>query len=181
MAMKNFHQLVSGFVICCLALPPALSQENLGTSFGIPNSSPGVLWPRGMSIESLSPSNLYPNGSRFGLSNTSGGFGMSGSGPISGVGLTERAVSSLVQEELAHPYAYIRQLSVAGNAEAMRSVSLFNTALGGQFRTEMPRQSALYPSIYSAQGLINPYALPSVETVLHDSSASTDAILRTGL
>ena len=163
------------------AVLPACAQE-LGTNVGIPNSSPPVLWPRGMSIEALSPVNLYPNGPQFGLSNTSGGFGVTGSGPMSGVGLSQRSVSNLVQEELNRPYDFMRRLSGLENAEALRSRSLFSTVLGSQFRIEMPRPSTtLFRDVESRLGALAPQSLPSADSVLQDRPASVDAILRTGL
>src|SRR5579875_80481 len=161
-----------------VAAGPSSAQEMLGTNMGIPTSSPTILWPRGMSIEALSPNNLYPNGAQFGLSNTSGGFGTSGSGPISGVGLAQRSVSSLVQEELERPYSYIQRLSSGEGAEATRSQSLFSSILGTRFRAEMPKSEWSEP--ISSQNLISPSALPTTDSVLSDRPATVDAILRGG-
>ena len=129
--MKKFLILVT--VTALLPSAPAFCQETLGTGMGIPNSSPPVLWPRGMSLESLSPNNLYPNGPQFGLGNTSGGFGTSGSGPISGVGLTQRSVSPLVQQELRNSSSFVVKLTALETAEAFRGQSLLSFVLGANF------------------------------------------------
>jgi len=157
----------------------ASAQDVLGTNMGIPNSSPAVQWPRGMSLEALSPSNLYPNGPQFGLSNTSGGFGTTGSGPISGVGLAQRSVSSLVQQEFARP-SYVSKLSALESAEALRGRSILSTVLGSRLETEMSRPSFVIPG-QAGPGIVAPASLPSVDSVLQDRPASTDAILRTNL
>jgi hypothetical protein len=161
-------------------LPTARAQEVLGTGMGIPQNSPGVLWPRGMSIEGLSPQNLYPNGTQFGLSNTAGGFGMSGSGPISGVGLAQRSVSPLVQKELQNPSVFVNRLSIVEAVEQSRSQTLLSTLTSTNFRVEMSRPSLLQAAEVN-RPIVQTYMLPSADTLLQDRPPTTDSILRTGL
>jgi len=148
---------------------------------GIPNSSPPVLWPRGMSIESLSPNNLYPNGPQFPLGNTSGGFGTTGTGPISGVGLAQRSVSSLVQQEMERPNAYLRRLSGLENMEALQGSNLLSKVLSGEFRTELLGTPALQPIGAAARTTGANYTLPSIDSVLQDQPATSETILKTNL
>ena len=156
-------------------LAPVKAQTGMG--FGIPNSTPGAFWPRAFSIEQQSPSNLYPNGPQFGLSNTSGGLGTSGTGEMSGVGLEQRSVSLLVREEMCDLYSFGRQLRESFGRESLRGSSIFSTVLAGRFRSQM--NSSAYPHYQMGNpGLITPYALPSVDSILHDNSANTDSILR---
>jgi hypothetical protein len=162
-----------------IAVLPVGSQDIGGTNVGIPNSSPPILWPRGMSIEALSPGNLYPNGPQFGLSNTSGGFGMYGSGPVSGVGLAQRSVSSLVREEMERPYEYINRLANMESLEVLRSQSLFSAALSNSARSELPQVSDF--QFEMRQGMTGSYGLPNVDAVLQDRPTSVDAVLRTNL
>jgi hypothetical protein len=166
------------FSVC----PAHAQQNNLGTSFGIPNSSPGVCWPQGGSIESLGFGRLYPNGPEFGLSNTSGGFGVAGSGRLSGVGLAERSVPTFVQVEMERPYVQINRLTDAFNRERTASAGLLSTVIGDKFRAEIQRGS-LNESWQSTSSshLIPSYVIPSVDSVLNDQSQSTDTVLRTGL
>lgn len=158
----------------------APAQDALGTNMGLPTASPGVLWPRGMSIESLSPNNLYPNGPQFPLGNTSGGFGTTGTGPISGVGLAQRSVSGLVQQEMERPNATLRRLSGLESAEALQGSSLLSKVLGTEFRTEL-LGSPSYQQVPAGNAAAAVYTLPSVESVLHDQPATTQSILRTDL
>jgi len=133
-----------------------------------------------MSADALGGNNLYPNGPQFGLSNSSGGFGMIGSGPLSGVGLSQRSVSNLVRDELERPYAYIRRLSEILTGDSGRSAQLFSSILGGQFRGEIPRDWQRLEAGTAGQ-LMMPTPLPSVDTILRDSPASPDSILQTKL
>jgi len=64
---KKFLLIISILWATC-SIPIYGQQENLGTTFG--NSSPGVFWPRGSSLETLGFGRLYPNGPEFELSNT---------------------------------------------------------------------------------------------------------------
>jgi hypothetical protein len=171
--------LILTFASASQSLLGASAQE-LGTNIGIPQNSPGVLWPRGMSIEALSPQNLYPNGPQFGLSNTSGGFGMTGSGPVSGVGLAQRSVSPLVQREFQSSSMFVNKLSVLETAESARSSSLLSSITSTQFRIEMNRASLLQ-SVENSRPIIQSYSLPTVDSVLGDRPASADSILKTGL
>jgi hypothetical protein len=143
-----------------------------------------------MSIEALSPNNLYPNGPQFGLSNTSGGFGMSGSGPISGVGLAQRSVSNLVQEELARPYANLRRLSSLENAASNRSIGLFSAVLGNQFQSELTHQGKFVGESHLITGSSSASAIGtdivisstcSLDNILQDRPSTTNDILKTGL
>lgn len=178
--MRNRTLLIFAAFTAAQALSAASAQELLGTGTGIPQSSPGVLWPRGMSVEALSPVNLYPNGSQFGLSNTSGGFGMSGSGPLSGVGLAQRSVSPLVQMEMQIPNVFVNRPTILENAESQRSRSLLSLLLSSNFRAEMNRPSSLHTTEIT-RPIIQPYAMPTVDAVLQDRPMTPDSILRTGL
>jgi len=178
------HCLFYIFTASLVVLPnPALAQEqNLGTSFGIPNSSPGVFWPRGSSFETLGFGRLYPNGPEFGLGNTSGGFGVAGTGRYSGIGLAERSVPGFVQEQLERPYANTQHLVDLFNEQSGNSKTLLSTLLGGQFRGEIQRGSVAQR--FDTIGADQPaslYALPSVDFTLRDRAQSSDAILQTGL
>ncbi len=173
MTTRHSLCLVLMYLSLIAGAPIANAQDALGTNMGIPSSSPPILWPRGMSLEALSPDSLYPNGSQFGLSNTSGGFGMSGSGPLSGVGLAQRSVPSWVSTELERPYAYLRKLSALETAEVIRSQTLFSGALTGQTRSQ-----SFLSTFASGRDMSAPAGLPSVDSVLLDKPATTDAILR---
>ncbi|MBX9686140.1 MAG: hypothetical protein K2X27_05530 [Candidatus Obscuribacterales bacterium] len=153
------------------------AQDVLGTSFGIPNSSPGVFWPRGMGIEALSPENLYPDGPNFGLGTTAGGFGTSGTGAMSGVGLTQRSVSPLVRRELRPAYSFEQRLTDIFHIESSSSNSLFASALARRSRREM--LAPVSPDYARSQpgNLITPYSLPNVDSILQDRPLGTDAIL----
>jgi hypothetical protein len=172
---------IHGFVLVAgwlLATSPLLAQENLGTSFGIPTSSPGVFWPRGSSLETLGFGRLYPNGPEFGLSNTSGGFGVTGAGRLSGVGLAERSVPTFVQEQLERPYANTQHLTDAFNNASIQ----FSSTISSQFRSQMRVGSLSRGSeSESSAPLVQSVALPSVDMVLKDRPASADAVLRTGI
>ena len=171
-------KIVAIVALLLWALLPAQAEDVTGTTFGIPTNSPAVLWPRGMSTEALSPNNLYPNGPEFGISTTAGGFGMIGSGRMTGVGLAQRSVSSLVQEEMAHPNAQTRRLSNAFSIEAARSESLLGSVLSGGFRTEIQR-GALPRLELERTALTRPANfMPDVDAVLKDGPASTDSILQ---
>jgi hypothetical protein len=167
--------------VLVVLLNPALAQEqNLGTSFGIPNSSPGVFWPRSFSVESLGFGRLYPNGPEFGLGNTSGGFGVA-AGRYSGVGLAERSVPGFVQEQLDRPYANTQHLVDLFNEQSGSSKILLSALLSGQFRGEIQRGSVAQRfDIIGADQPASLYALPSVDFVLRDRAQSSDAILQTG-
>lgn len=174
----------------------------MGTPTGIPNSSPAVMWPRAFSFESLGTGRLYPNGPEFGLSNTSGGFGSTGTGRISGVGLSERSLTGLAGQEIERPFAELRRLTDAFSAERARGSNIFGTALGSQFRSQMQLGSfdalesrgslgalgasgaiGSNPSNPQASfgALVSPSQLTSLDAVLRDRPASADSILRTGL
>ena len=173
-------------VFCISSLVCASSaiaqQENLGTSFGIPSSSPGVFWPRGSSIESLGFGRLYPNGPEFGLSNTSGGFGLKSSGPVSGVGLTERSVPVFVREQFEHPHTSIQRLTDAFNRERNFSATLFSTAISSQFRAEMQKSPmAKNKEISAPEPPPQLYVLPSIDRILQDEMPNPDTILKTAL
>lgn len=159
---------------------PSYAQE-LGTSFGIPDSSPGVFWPRGMSLGAVSQRRLYPNGPNFGLSNTSGGFGLTGTGPISGIGLEERSVAPLESSELMRSSYYGRRIIQNFGAESSRSNSIFGMVLGNRLRREMSNSFSPDYMPPPAGALVSPYSLPSVDSVLRDLPASTDSILKTNL
>ena len=185
LSMKIFRIMIfvsAAAVAALLSVGKVVAQEDsLGTAAGIPNSSPGVLWPRGSSVETLGFGKLYPNGPDFGLSNTSGGFGTTGSGRMSGVGLAERSVSPLVQEQLERPYNNIQRLNDDFTRESAKAQSTFSDALSGQFRTEIQRGSVAPAYQPSSGQLIRPYALPSVDSVLQDGAPSPDGVLKTGL
>lgn len=152
------------------------AQEDLGTAFGLPNSSPGVFWPRGMSIDQLSPNRLYPNGPNFGLSTTAGGFGLAGTGPLSGVGLTERRLAPLAAQEMADPFGFNSRLLDAFSRESSLSASLFGSVLAGQARRQMQMTYTLaQPLPTTGTNITDP--LPSVDSILQDRSSSVDAIL----
>ncbi len=165
-------------ILCsCASNVPAAAQD--GMNFGIPNSSPGVFWPRGMGIEALSPDALYPNGPQFGISNTSGGFGLSGSGPISGVGLEQRVVSPLVRQEFSQRFSYTRILEEDFLQESRRGAALLNTSLAGSVL--MPSGSSVvnYFSPPPVQ-IGSPQTFPNVDAILHDKPLSTDSVLSGG-
>lgn len=171
--------LALGWFLACL---PLSAQETLGTSFGIPNSSPGVFWPRGSSVETLGFGRLYPNGPEFGLSNTSGGFGVTGTARMSGVGLAERSVPTFVQDQMSTPYTNTQRLTDAFNAENSRAAGTFSSAISSQFRSQMAGGTA-----NQTQNSINPspifpsVALPSMDSILQDRPATSDGVLKTGL
>lgn len=169
----------AGFVILAFRSAPAnaQTQDILGTSFGIPTSSPGVFWPRGMSLESLRPENLYPDGPQFGLGTTAGGFGSSGTGALSGVGLAQRSVSNMVRREMSKPYSFDQRLSEIFHVESVASSSLFAAVLASRSRREI--FSSVTPDYLPGKPgqLIVPYSLPSVDSILQDRSQSTDSIL----
>jgi hypothetical protein len=176
------HALVIAAGLCLLTAAKVGAQDVLGTSFGIPNSSPGVFWPRGSSLETLGFGRLYPNGPEFGLGNTSGGFGVTGSGRLSGVGLAERSVPTFVQEQMARPYANTQRLTSAFNTESARSANIFSSVLGGQFRSQTRIGSLGQSTDLAGSGsLILPAPLPSVDSVLRDRPATSDAVLKTDL
>jgi hypothetical protein len=177
-SIKRFL-LITIFLSTTCAIPIYGQQENLGTTFGIPNSSPGVFWPRGSSLETLGFGRLYPNGPEFGLSNTSGGFGLKSSGVVSGVGLAERSVSVFVREELERPNKDIQRLTTAFNKERGVGFNLLRTAMSVQFRSEMQKESI--SQLSATQPTTQLYLLPSVDQVLKDQMPSTDAILKTAL
>ncbi len=166
---------------------PNNTQPPITTTFGIPSSSPGVFWPRGSSIESLGFGRLYPNGPEFGLSNTSGGFGLLGSGPVSGVGLAEKTVPTFVQEQMSRSYSNTMHLTDTFNRErAAFKETVLTTAISNEFRSEMQKsrtaQNKEIP-IPDVPLQLNTQltALPSVDRVLQDQMPNTDAILKTGL
>ncbi len=173
---------VMAISIWLLAVSSLAAEENLGTSFGIPNSSPGVFWPRGSSVETLGFGRLYPNGPEFGLSNTSGGFGTTGAGRLSGVGLAERSVSTMVREELERPYANTQRLTDAFSSERNRAATVFNTAISNRFRSEIKIGSlSELSNSASSIPLVQTVPLPSPDAVLQDKPATSDAVLKTGL
>jgi len=158
----------------CAGCLPVCSQDVLGTNPGISGTSPGVFWPKGMSLEALGPSNLYPNGEQFGLSNTSGGFGTTGSGPASAVGLAQRSVSQLVQQELNRSYTYISGLTALENAQSQLNYSLLSGALASQYKAEISKQSIPQPgSVFVRPSFSN------VDAILQDRPATTDSVLKT--
>lgn len=170
--------LVIAAGVCLLTTTKVGAQDILGTSFGIPNSSPGVFWPRGSSLETLGFGRLYPNGPEFGLGNTSGGFGVTGSGKLSGVGLAERSVPTFVQEQLERPYANTQKLTDAFNAERARSTSIFSAVLGDRFRSQIRLGSLSEgPDLGGAKTAVT----PSIDAVLKDRPATSDTILKTDL
>lgn len=174
-------QLLTFLVFSTLTMP-AMAQENLGTTFGIPNGAPAVFWPKGMSRESLSPSNLYPNGPEFGLSNSSGGFGMIGSGRMSGVGLARRAVSGLVAEELRKSSASDGHATDMFSVENLRKRYLLDQTLtSSSFRHDMRKATTIMVDDLTPNSLFEPYRLPSIERVLQDRAPSVDSVLQTSL
>ena len=183
MPSKKFFQSSLSLALLVFGNWPiaARCQDMLGTHIGIPESCPTVLWPQGMSLEALSPNNLYPNGSQFGLSNTSGGFGMFGSGAMSGVGLAQRTVSLLVQEELERPTVFIRRLSELERAEAIRSGSQFSLALSQQYSPAASGRAVPLLPRESRPALSAPWSMPSVDATLKDRPATVDSILNTGI
>lgn len=160
--------------------PSGVAQENLGTPTGVPSYSPGVMWPRSFSLESLGTGRLYPNGPEFGLSNTSGGFGSTGTGRVTGVGLSERSVSGMVQEEMERPYILFRHVTDSFNSERFASSTVFSAALGNQFRSRLQSGSLSADSGY-AQPAIQTDRPSGVDSVLQDKPATPDAVLKTGL
>jgi hypothetical protein len=153
---------------------PANAQDKLGTSFGLPNTTPSVAWPHGVSLESLGGINrLYPNGPEFGLSNTSGGFGMIGSGPMSAVGLVQNSVSPLVREELERPFSAGKELTDIFKGEAARNTALISSILSGRFRTELAKDQIFEPAKVTQMGI----SMPNVDAVLRDQPFDPDAIL----
>ena len=178
--MNKQTRLVLSLIFIALLTAPCSAEQSLGTNMGIPQSSPGILWPRGMSLEALSPENLYPNGPQFGLSNTSGGFGMTGSGPMSGVGLAQRSVSPLAQEEFRRPYSYIKRLTAMETLEATRSASLLYTTLGSPSRFSTSRISVIDEAGGSGYASRSS-ALQTTDSILQDRPATTDSILHSGL
>ncbi|HEY9758182.1 MAG TPA: hypothetical protein V6C97_23655 [Oculatellaceae cyanobacterium] len=175
---SSFKLLAIGtLALVASAAIPVAAEELLGTGMGIPLSSPPVLWPRGMSLEALSPDNLYPNGTQFGLSNTSGGFGTSGSGPMSGVGLAQRSVSPLVQRELQT--SSIPRMASLDVIESNKVDRLFGIVLSG------PRQAASANRSYLENALSQGESYRQLQvnltdSILGDKAANTDTILKTG-
>ena len=179
---KRQSQMVFVTSCWCLSFLPMSAQETLGTSFGIPNSSPGVFWPRGSSVETLGFGRLYPNGPEFGLSNTSGGFGVTGTARMSGVGLAERSAPTFVQEQINTPYTSTQRLTDAFNAENTRAAGTFSSLIGNQFRSQVPIGSAgQTQSSSSPSPLFQSIALPTLDAILQDRPATSDSILKTGL
>lgn len=177
----SLFSIAPAVIFAASSFVPAYAQEPLGTSMGIPQSSPPVLWPRGMSIESLSPQNLYPNGPQFGLGNTSGGFGSTGTGPISGVGLAQRAVNPLVQQEMQSSNSFVNKTTILEIVERSRSQTTLSAVTNLDFRVQMGRTSLSLHTIEVNRPLIQPYSIPNADAVLHDQASTTDSILRTGL
>lgn len=173
MARKRLS-LFLGLATGLLASLPAQAQEDVtGTGFGIPHSTPGAFWPRAMSATQLGPGKLYPDGPNFGLGNTSGGFGLTGSGPLSGVGLTERSINPLTAREMSTP-SLNRRLGEMFQQESILSGSIFSSVLAGQARREM--QSPFTPTGSQVQMLMSG-PLPSIDSVLRDKPSSIDSIL----
>ncbi|HEY9682920.1 MAG TPA: hypothetical protein V6C86_15195 [Oculatellaceae cyanobacterium] len=159
-----------------LALP-STAEEILGTGMGIPAASPPVLWPRGMSLEALNPDNLYPNGTQFGLSNTSGGFGTSGSGPMSGVGLSQRSVSPLVQRELQMPLT--GRMSSFDVIESTKVDRLFGIILSGPRPAASANRSYLESALLQGESY-RQLQVNSTDSILGDKASTVDTILKTG-
>lgn len=174
---KVVIKLNSGLIVLLISLLPAAAQDSLGTSFGVPNTTPSVSWPHGLSLESLGGINrLYPNGPEFGLANTSGGFGMIGSGPMSAVGLVQNAVSPLVRSELERPFDANKRLTDIFRSEAARSSALFSSTLGGPFRAALATGFAVQ-TLKTGTTIHMGISMPSVDSVLQDQPASLEAIL----
>ncbi len=176
MPISTFWKTSSSLALCLLVSAQArleAQQDDTGMSFGIPNSSPGAFWPRAMSAAQLSPDKLYPNGAGFGLGNTSGGFGVSGTGPLSGVGLTERSINPLAAREMSTP-SMTRRMGEVFAQESALSGSIFSSVLAGQARRQM--QSPFVPTGPQVKMLMSD-PLPSVDSVLRDNPASVDSIL----
>jgi hypothetical protein len=172
---------VGGLIVLTMAMLPAAAQENLGTSFGLPGNSPAVSWPHGLSLEALGGiDRLYPNGPEFGLANTSGGFGMIGSGRISAIGLVQNSVSPLVREELEHPFSNTKRLTDIFAGEAARSSNLFSTVLSGRFRLEVGQGLSDQP-FESGAVRTESISMPSVDSVLKDQSVGVNSILKGSL
>lgn len=177
MKLISFPTLI---VIATLAgTGPCYCQET-GTSFGVPNSSPPVIWPRGMSIETLSPNNLYPNGPQFGLSNTSGGFGLSGTGPSSGVGLAERTLSPLILESLSNADEAIKKGISQLNVEEIKANTNIRSVLSQQYRRELASPNRMATSRRTVEKF-EEQTLPGVDRILHDTPYTTDSILKDSL
>lgn len=177
--MKKSFALIPIMVFACTCLSAAQAQD-IGTSFGVPNSSPPVIWPRGMSIETLSPNNLYPNGPQFGLSNTSGGFGLSGTGPSSGIGLAERTLSPLILQSLSNADDAIKRGITQLNVEEIKANSDIRSVLSNQYRREINATDRLMTSRRNTEKF-EAQTLPGVDKILHDAPFTTDSILKDNL
>jgi len=153
-------------------------QTNSNIFLGIPNSSPGVFWPRAESLETLGFGRLYPNGPEFGLGNTSGGFGLAGTGPLSGVGLTQRSVPSLEQAELDQP-AITKRLVESLNEQRSNFQILNSQVLSNTFRFEIQRGSV--GQALQTSPVLRSNDFISADRVLKDQPARTDDILKSGL
>ncbi len=177
--MTNTIKVLIVLPVAWFAGGGAFGQDVLGTGFGLPNSSPPIMWPRGMSIEALSPSNLYPNGPQFGLSNTAGGFGTSGTGPVSGVGLAERTVSPLVREQMDQPFRYLRRLTDLFSAEAAQTRGQLSSVLSSRFRGEVGKTSTVEAQPGTTVTSAVPGFSAAVDAILNDKPATIESILKT--
>ena len=157
---------------------PAIAQERTGTSFGVPNSSPCVMWPRLMGIDVIQPGALYPNGNEFGLGTTAGGFGSSGTGALSGVGLERRSLGGLEAAESANRFSYQQRLAESFASENLRGNSVFSAPVSSRLSRQFGNQ---FTPPSSAGALIPSSDFPGVDKVLNDRPPDTDTILQTNL
>lgn len=104
---------------------------------------------------------------------------MSGSGPISGVGLEQRVVSPLVRQEFSQRFSYSRTIEENFLKESRLGSSLLNTSLAGSVL--MPTGSSVVNYFRPPEVQIaSPQAFPNVDAILHDQAPSTDSILSGG-
>jgi hypothetical protein len=83
---------------------------------------------------------------------------------------------------MARPYANTQRLTSAFNTESARSANIFSSVLGGQFRSQTRIGSLGQSTDLAGSGsLILPAPLPSVDSVLRDRPATSDAVLKTDL
>jgi hypothetical protein len=179
MKKQNFQFTLTSVIAINLSMGTSFAQQSSNSIFlGIPTSSPGVFWPRAESLESLGFGRLYPNGPEFGLGNTSGGFGLAGTGPLSGVGLTQRSVPSLEQAELDQP-AITKRLVESLNEQRSNFQILNSQVLSNTFRFEIQRGSV--GQALQTGPIVRSDDFISADRVLKDQPARTEDILKSGL
>ena len=105
---------------------------------------------------------------------------MAGSGPISGVGMTQRSVSPLIQSEMSQTYGFNRHLGDAFRAESVRGSANFAAVLSGRSARDLAPSLTDSPDFsYSrVQTTSTQYAMPSTDSILRDRANTTESILQ---